>query len=61
MNVEKEKSGFENDPRFILKPCMHPVHNPPGHIVIPAGKILRHVCPSCGQVTRISSQSPIMC
>lgn len=29
------------------KPCTHPEHNPPGHIVI--RKAVRYVCPACGK------------
>ena len=47
--VEKRKSGFEDDPGAI-EPCLHPEHNPPTHLCIPAGKVYRHVCPACGAV-----------
>ncbi len=47
----KEQSGFEDIPKY--EQCLDPSHNPPGHIVIPQGKIYRHVCPSCGKVVRI--------
>ena len=40
------KSGFEDDP--APKPCRHNEHDPPGHMVIPEGKIYRHICPGCG-------------
>lgn len=43
---KKKESGFEDDPRG--KPCMHPEHQPPSHMVITQGKIYRHVCPGCG-------------
>lgn len=38
----------------IKMPCQHPEHNPPGNIVLPAG---RHTweCPACGQRTVVSS------
>jgi len=39
------------------KPCVHPEHNPPGFIVIPHGKMLRHTCPGCGKVTVVESTS----
>jgi hypothetical protein len=45
---KKKESGFEDDPRKSSLPCRHPEHDPPGHMVIPRGKIYRHVCPSCG-------------
>ncbi len=41
------KSGFEDDTQSVW-PCRHPEHDPPGHIVIPQGKIYRHICPGCG-------------
>ena len=34
-----------------LAGCTDPEHNPPMHITIPAGKMMRHTCPSCGKVT----------
>lgn len=40
---------IEDDPE--PPDCHHPDHNPPGHIVIPAGKRLRHTCPACGHIT----------
>lgn len=43
------QSGFEDEPKDVwTKPCLDPAHKPPSHMVIPAGKIYRHVCPSCG-------------
>lgn len=47
---EKRQSGFEDlteDEQH--KTCTHIEHDPPGHLVIPAGKKYRHVCPSCGR------------
>lgn len=29
-------------------PCIHPQHNPPGHLFIPPGCSFTHVCPGCG-------------
>lgn len=43
----KKHSGFEDIPEYP-KPCRHPEHNPPGHLVIPPSKQYRHVCPACG-------------
>jgi hypothetical protein len=31
-------------------PCIHPEHNPPGHIVIKQGEILEHECPACKKI-----------
>lgn len=35
------------------KPCGHPQHEPPGHIVIPQGKKMIHTCPGCGATITI--------
>lgn len=47
---EEKKSGFVDDPDFA-KPfstgCQHPKHGAPQGIVIPLGKLYRHVCPGC--------------
>lgn len=49
--IEKEESGFEDDPTWNPKDmCLDPSHNPPTHISIPFGKQYRHVCPTCGFV-----------
>lgn len=49
MNNNPRKSGLEDEPKDAWpKPCLDPQHQPPGHMVIPAGKIYRHVCPACG-------------
>lgn len=48
----KKKSGFEDDPA-VKNPCRDRQHEPPQHIVIPQGKIYRHICPSCGRETVI--------
>jgi hypothetical protein len=58
MNDKINKSGFRdesNEPITYkkLEPCMHPQHNPPGHIVVPHGKIYDHVCPACGAIFTI--------
>lgn len=47
---EKKQSGFEpvDNEWDVTKPCTHPEHQPPGYMVIPAGKQYRHVCPGCG-------------
>lgn len=39
------------------KPCLHPEHNPPGHIVLPGG-IYEHTCPGCGQTRQIIVEEP---
>ena len=50
----EEKSGF-----YDLEPyeehCGHPEHEFPMHLNIPPGKGYKHVCPSCGKVTKISN------
>jgi len=47
--MKKRESGFEDDRSSWMKMCKDPEHNPPTHLVIPRGKIYRHVCPSCGR------------
>ena len=49
-----DKDGFFDLPK--IKTCNHPSHNPPGYIVIPQGKGLRHTCPSCGKVSIVIPQ-----
>jgi predicted RNA-binding Zn-ribbon protein involved in translation (DUF1610 family) len=44
-----------DDPLYE-KPCCHPEHNPPSHIVIPDGKLLKHICPACGKETIVRKQ-----
>ena len=58
---QKDKeSGFEDDPYYVVKePCRDPSHEPPTHLVIPAGKRYRHVCPSCGRVVYVRSQNVV--
>lgn len=43
----KKESGFEDLP--VVERCLNSAHEPPMHMVIPAGKIYRHVCPGCGR------------
>lgn len=45
----ERKSGFEDDP--APRRCMHREHEPPRHMVIPQGKIYRHICPGCASET----------
>lgn len=40
------KGGFEDIP--VQERCLNPSHQPPSHMVIPAGKQYRHICPGCG-------------
>jgi len=52
------KGGFEDEPKDAWpKPCLDREHQPPGHMVIPAGKLYRHVCPACGWQVVIHSRS----
>lgn len=48
---------FEDDVDFTFTPCRDPEHEPPGHIVIPQGKKLVHICPSCKNKTVIRAES----
>jgi hypothetical protein len=36
------------------RPCMHPGHAPPSHLLLKEGQRYDHTCPSCGEVTTIS-------
>jgi len=47
-NPDKPKGGFEDIP--AQERCLNREHEPPSHMVIPAGKQYRHVCPGCGKV-----------
>lgn len=51
----KETSGFEDDIPDEYTPayCRSLDHDPPMHIVIPPGKIYRHVCSGCGRIVRL--------
>lgn len=40
-----------------MKPCRHPQHNPPMHIVLESG-IYEYTCPQCGQKTRFNVMRP---
>jgi len=42
------KPGIQPDP-CQHRPCTHPEHNPPGHMVIPQGCVYNHQCPACGK------------
>lgn len=45
--ADKKESGFF-DLEKEIQTCTDPEHRPPMHMVIPAGKGYKHVCPSCG-------------
>ena len=55
---------FENDPDYHPKKdefyCTHIKHSPPGMILIPPGKQLRHTCPGCGKVTIVKSSQTLL-
>ena len=52
-NLEEEQgSGWEEDD-YEDNVCRHPEHDPPKHMVVPPGKVYRHVCPACGATVRI--------
>lgn len=58
---DKRKSGFEDDPDWGKNmPCRHREHNPPSHMVVPPGKIYRHVCPGCGRESTMRSHGTFM-
>ena len=48
----RPRGSMEDDPdyeQWSKERCVHPDHEPPMHLVIPAGKRYRHVCPGCGR------------
>jgi len=47
----KEPISRKFGPWVRQEPCIHPEHNPPGHIVIKQGDILEHECPACKEIT----------
>lgn len=51
---EVNKSRFED----IITPkiCNDPSHNPPNMLLVPAGKVYIHVCPSCGLESKVYGQ-----
>lgn len=55
----KKESGFEDDPVPFLV-CQDRSHQPPSHLVIPPGKIYRHVCPSCGREVVLRDKVPFL-
>lgn len=54
------RRGFEDASKRIV-PCRHPGHKPPDMLVIPAGKVYRHICPGCGMEIELHSNSPTLC
>lgn len=47
--TDNDRSGFFDLPDY--SGCTDPSHKMPSHMVIPAGKGYRHVCPACGKVS----------
>jgi len=43
----KIKSGLKKI-ADVPKPCLHPCHNPPSHIVLEPG-VYEYTCPGCGK------------
>lgn len=37
----------------VPKPCLHPEHKPPTHIVLSPG-VYEHICPGCGYSTKFT-------
>lgn len=35
--------------KIVQRPCLHPQHDPPGHMVYPSGCVIEHTCPGCGK------------
>jgi hypothetical protein len=55
---KKRQGGFRRidvEP-WGAKPCHHPEHNPPGHIVLPPGRY-EYTCPGCGRVTIVNVEA----
>lgn len=46
---ENKMAGLEKI-KDASKPCMHPEHKPPTHIVLEPGTY-KYTCPACGEVT----------
>lgn len=42
----------------VERPCLHPTHNPPMHIVLEPG-LYEHTCPACGKSQRFSVVRPV--
>ena len=49
--LAKTKSHFFN--LTEIPKCQDVEHNPPSHLHIPQGQGYKHVCPSCGKVTKL--------
>lgn len=51
-NLTYKGKGFRKVKTTVYKkPCLHPEHNPPAHIVLSPGT-WEWSCPSCGQTIR---------
>ena len=45
----KKQSWMEDE--LPTERCLHPGHELPMHLCIPAGKMYHHICPGCGKET----------
>ena len=45
---QKQQPWIEN-----INICRNPSHNPPSHMVYPAGEIYHHTCPGCGKIQNV--------
>lgn len=65
-SVGQDKSGWEDVQDLpsawvgSVPRCLHRDHKPPSMMVIPRGKVYRHVCSGCGEVSRLYHQ-PTYC
>ena len=55
----KEKKGGLRKIAEAPKPCLHPEHNPPGHVVLEDG-VYEYECPGCGAKTVFTVSKPTL-
>ena len=56
--MKDEKSGTRKVAELI-KPCIHPEHDPPTHMVYESG-VYKHICPECGNEQRFRVNNPTL-
>lgn len=54
--IDDEDESWGSKPKL----CLHPEHNPPGHMVFKPGKY-EHTCPGCGRVITFYVTGPVWC
>lgn len=50
---EKQSGFFDLDKNTI---CTNQQHDPPNHLLVPAGKGYKHICPGCGDIKIIKNE-----